>query len=40
MRKTVNLSSLRDMALHIGIIDESSTMYVFILSRLLFSISL
>lgn len=38
--KTVSLSSLRDMALHIGIIVDSSFMYVFILSRRLFSISL
>lgn len=37
---TVSLSSLRDMALHIGIIVDNSLMYVFILSLRLFSISL
>ena len=38
--RTVSLSSLRDMALHMGIILDSSLMYVFILSRRLFSILL
>ena len=40
MRKTVNLSSFRFMALHIGSIEDNSMMYAFILSRLRFSISL
>lgn len=40
MRRTVNLSSFRFMALHIGSIEDNSMMYAFILSRLRFSISL
>lgn len=39
IRRTVSLSSFRDIAWHIGIIDDSSVMKLFILSRLRFSIS-
>jgi len=40
MRSTVSLSHLRFMALHMGSILDSCMMYVFILSRRRFSISL
>lgn len=38
MRSTVSLSSLRDMGLHVGIMADSSSIRLFILSRRLFSI--
>lgn len=40
IRRTVSLSSFRFIALHMGSMEDNSVMYAFILSLLLFSISL